>query len=63
MTSLPRDIYSEIPEKLYHNKVKSKCNSCVIIALQYRSIRLSVRDSKIDGVPTKVLGQATLIHA
>ena len=55
VTSLPRDIYSEL-----HNKVKSNCNPCVIIVLQYRSICLSKRDSKREGLSIKIMDRATL---
>ena len=55
VTWLPRDIYCEL-----HNKVKSNCNPCVIIVLQYRSICLSKRDSKREGLPIKIMDLATL---
>ena len=36
------------------------CNTCVIMVLPYRSICFGIRDSKIEGVATKLLYRATL---
>ena len=60
VTSLPRDIYSDRPKTVPQNKVSSKCNPYVIIVLPYRSICLSIRHSKMEGVPAKILGRNTL---
>ena len=61
MTSLPREIYSY---RLKNNTVIKftliYSNPYVIIVLQYRSICLSIRDSKMEGVSIKILGRATL---
>ena len=61
VTSLPRDIYSACPK----NNATIKftliySNPYVIIVLQYRSICLNIRDSKMKGVLIKILGRATL---
>ena len=37
-------------------------NTHAIMFLQYRSICLSLRDSKMEGVLTKILGRATLTY-
>ena len=65
--SLPRYIHFDRSKNYTIIKlIKSKCNPLVIIVLQYRSICLSIRDSKIEGLPIKILGQApgggTSIH-
>ena len=37
-------------------------NTCVIMFSQQRSICLSIRDSNMDGVPTKILSRASLTN-
>ena len=54
-------IFILIGQKIYHNKVKSMCNKCFIMFSQKRSVCLSLRDSKMEGVPTKILGRATFL--
>ena len=59
VTSFPRDIYSDRSK----NNIMIKLSLSVIhvlIMLQYRSICLSIRDSRMEGVPLKILGRATL---
>ena len=59
VTSFPRDIYSDRPK----NNIMIKLSLSVIrvlIMLEYRSICLSIRDSKMEGVPLKNTGSSHL---
>ena len=62
ITIFQRDFRGQ-PSAVNSSIAQKKCNPWVMIILHYRSICLSIKDSKIEGVPIKILGWATLMSA
>ena len=59
VTSLPRDIYSDHPK--YYTIIKFSLSVIHVLYKSFYTVQidfLSIRDSKIEGVPIKILGRA-----
>ncbi len=61
VTSLSRDIHSDLPKNLYHIAVQSMCNPYDIVDISLTLIPLRIRVLKLIGIARKKkLGRATL---